>query len=42
VLTDQKLQEVEARVTQTIDEAVEFAVSSPDPTPEDAVTDLYA
>jgi TPP-dependent pyruvate/acetoin dehydrogenase alpha subunit len=29
-------------VAQTVDEAVEFAVSSPDPKPEDAVADLYA
>src|SRR3989441_3821977 len=36
VLTDEKLQEVEARVAQTIDDAVEFASSSPDPKAEDA------
>ena len=42
VLTDEKLNEIEARLTRTIDEAVEFAQSSPDPKPEDAVTDLYA
>jgi TPP-dependent pyruvate/acetoin dehydrogenase alpha subunit len=29
-------------VTSTIDDAVEFAMNAPDPTPEDAVTDLYA
>ena len=35
-------QDIEARVTATIDEAVEFAMNAPDPEPEDAVTDLYA
>jgi len=29
-------------VTAVIDDAVEFAMNAPDPTPEDAVTDLYA
>jgi acetoin:2,6-dichlorophenolindophenol oxidoreductase subunit alpha len=42
VLSGDKLQEIETRVTSTIDEAVEFAMNSPDPKPEDAVTDLYA
>jgi pyruvate dehydrogenase E1 component alpha subunit len=42
VLTDEKAKEVESRVAQTIDEAVEFAVNSPDPGPEAAVSDLYA
>src|SRR6201993_554759 len=42
VLTDDKQADVEARVTQTIDDAVEFAMNSPDPDPADAVTDLYA
>jgi pyruvate dehydrogenase E1 component alpha subunit len=42
VLTDEKLQEVEARIASTIDEAVEYAMNAPDPQPEDAVTDLYA
>jgi acetoin:2,6-dichlorophenolindophenol oxidoreductase subunit alpha len=42
VLDDDKLKEIEARVASTIDEAVEFAVSSPDPDPSEAVTDLYA
>src|ERR1700674_2314252 len=41
-LTDQQIKEIEARVTATIDDAVEFAMSAPDPKPEDAVTDLYA
>src|SRR5436309_902136 len=42
VLDDQKLKDIEARVTATIDDALEFAMNSPDPKPEDAVTDLYA
>src|ERR671925_2229167 len=42
VLTDDKLAEVVDRVTKTIDEAVEFAMNAPDPSPEEAVTDLYA
>ena len=42
VLDDEKLKDIEARVDATIDEAVEFAMNAPDPTPEDAVTDLYA
>ena len=41
-LSDDKLKEIEARVTATIDDAVEFAMNAPDPEPEDAVTDLYA
>src|SRR4029077_17444443 len=42
VLDDDKLKDVEARVKSTIDDAVEFAMNAPDPSPEDAVTDLYA
>src|SRR6201993_719016 len=42
ILTDDQQADVEARVTQTIDDAVEFAMNSPDPDPADAVTDLYA
>jgi len=42
VLDAQKEKDVEARVTATIDEAVEFAMNAPDPSPEEAVTDLYA
>jgi TPP-dependent pyruvate/acetoin dehydrogenase alpha subunit len=41
-LTEDKLKEIEARVTTTIDEAVDFAMNSADPAPEEAVTDLYA
>jgi pyruvate dehydrogenase E1 component alpha subunit len=42
VLDDEKLKEIETRVASTIDDAVEFATNAPDPSPEDAVTDLYA
>src|SRR5262252_2537939 len=42
VLDDDKVKEIEGRVTAAIDDAVEFAMSSPDPTPEEATTDLYA
>src|SRR6476646_1886212 len=42
VLADDKLHDIETRVAQTIDEAVEFAMNSPDPSPEEAVADLYA
>jgi TPP-dependent pyruvate/acetoin dehydrogenase alpha subunit len=42
VLTDDKQADVENRVKQTIDDAVEFAMNSPDPDPAEAVTDLYA
>jgi pyruvate dehydrogenase E1 component alpha subunit len=42
VLSDDKLKEIEDRVTATIDDAVEFAMNAPDPAPEDAVGDLYA
>src|SRR5258708_6778267 len=42
VLDDQKQKEIESKVAATIDEALEFAMNSPDPKPEDAVTDLYA
>jgi len=42
VLDDEKLKDTEARVKQAIDDAVDFAMNAPDPSPEDAVTDLYA
>ena len=42
VLDDDKLKDVEGRVASTIDEALEFALNSPDPDPSEAVTDLYA
>ena len=42
VLGADKLNEIEGRVTATIDDAVRFAMNAPDPKPEDAVADLYA
>jgi pyruvate dehydrogenase E1 component alpha subunit len=42
VLNDERLKEIEARVTSTIDDAVEFATNAPDPGADAAVTDLYA
>jgi TPP-dependent pyruvate/acetoin dehydrogenase alpha subunit len=42
VLTPEKAQEIEARTKSVLDDAVRFAEDSPDPAPEDAVTDLYA
>src|SRR5476649_2054560 len=42
VLDDDKLKDVEDRIAKTMDEAVEFAMNSADPAPEEAVTDLYA
>jgi pyruvate dehydrogenase E1 component alpha subunit len=42
VLDDAKLKEIEARVKETIDDAVEYAANAPEPRLEDAVTDLYA
>src|SRR5687768_2405123 len=42
VLAEDKLKEIEARVSATIDDAVEFAMNAPEPAPEEAVADLYA
>jgi len=42
VLTPEKEQEIDQRIKDTLDDAVRFAEDSPDPAPEDAVTDLYA
>ncbi len=41
-LTDEQAQQIDERVKQAIDEALRFADSSPDPSPDDAVTDVYA
>jgi pyruvate dehydrogenase E1 component alpha subunit len=41
-LTGAQVKELEARVSSTIDDAVDFAMNAPDPKPEDATTDLYA
>ncbi len=42
VLTDEHIQEVDARITADIDDAIAFAMDAPDPDPADAVTDLLA
>jgi TPP-dependent pyruvate/acetoin dehydrogenase alpha subunit len=42
VLTDGQQKDIETRVTATIDDAVDFAMTAPDPDPRDATTDLYA
>src|SRR5947207_16481 len=42
VLDDAHQAEIENRVKETIDDAGEFPMNSPDPDPTDAVTDLYA
>ncbi len=42
ILTPEKQQEIEAKVKEIVDEAVEFAQNSPDPDPADAVSDVYA
>src|SRR6266581_2272515 len=42
VLTPEKEREVDERIKNVLDEAVRFAEDSPDPAPEEAVTDIYA
>jgi pyruvate dehydrogenase E1 component alpha subunit len=42
VLSDEHIAEVDARIKATIDDAIEFAMNSPDPDPAAAVTDLYS
>src|SRR6059058_4867120 len=41
VLTPEKEREVDERIKNVLDEAVRFAEDSPDPAPEEAVTDIY-
>jgi TPP-dependent pyruvate/acetoin dehydrogenase alpha subunit len=41
-LSDEQLADIEARVTATIDDAVEFAAGAPEADASDAATDLYA
>jgi pyruvate dehydrogenase E1 component alpha subunit len=41
-LSDETLKDVERRVAETIDDAVEFAANAPDPDPSDALTDVCA
>jgi len=42
VLTDEKIREIETQVEKELDEAVEFALSSPQPAPEDALKNVFA
>src|SRR6202521_5972547 len=42
VLTGDNLKEIEERIKSVLEDAVRFAEESPDPSPEAAVTDLYA
>jgi TPP-dependent pyruvate/acetoin dehydrogenase alpha subunit len=42
VLTPEKEQEIDDRIKGVLEDAVRFAEESPDPSPEAAVTDLYA
>ncbi len=42
VLTDAAQSDIDGRVKQTIDEAVDYAMNAPDPAPGEATTDLYA
>jgi TPP-dependent pyruvate/acetoin dehydrogenase alpha subunit len=42
VATDAQLDAIDSRVQEQLDKAVEFAESSPDPLPEDALRDVYA
>ena len=42
ILTDAHRTETDARIKETLDKAVDFALSAPDPAPGDAITDLFA
>lgn len=42
ILTDEQVQEIDARVKKEVDDAVTFAEESPDPAPEEGATDLLA
>ena len=41
ILDDDQIKAIDGRIDHTIDDAVEFAMSAPDPDPAEAVTDLY-
>ncbi|MGE3512742.1 MAG: thiamine pyrophosphate-dependent dehydrogenase E1 component subunit alpha [Vicinamibacterales bacterium] len=41
LLDDTHVAEVDARIKATLDDAVDFAMSAPDPDPAEAMTDLY-
>ncbi len=42
IATDKELDEVDAHAAQTVDEAVQFAESSPEPSPEALYENIYA
>jgi len=42
ILTEHMVKEIEARVEEEIKEAVEFAEKTPFPSPEEALTHVYA
>src|SRR2546422_1413300 len=42
VLTPEKDREIDDRIKHVLEDAVRFAEESPDPSPEDALTDIYA
>jgi pyruvate dehydrogenase E1 component alpha subunit len=41
-MTEAEIADLERRIEAQIDEAVEFARNSPDPTPDQLMTDIYA
>jgi TPP-dependent pyruvate/acetoin dehydrogenase alpha subunit len=41
-ITQQEVEELQQRIQKQIDDAVEFAKNSPDPTPDQLMTDIYA
>jgi len=42
ILTDEKIQEIEANIAAQVEEAVKFALESPYPKPEEALEDVYS
>ena len=42
VMTQAEIDDLEKRIEAQIEEAVEFAKNSPDPTPDQLMTDIYA
>jgi pyruvate dehydrogenase E1 component alpha subunit len=39
---DEEFEKLDAEITQTVEEAVEFAKNGTDPAPEDALKNIYA
>lgn len=42
VMTEKEVDQLDASIRKQMDDAVKFAEESPDPLPEDAITDIYA